>query len=163
MTVTVYLELHDLSLSAEVSALPWQAWFRTWIAMVEPNQGKAYEVTLRLTTDAEIQALNSRYRDRDTPTDVLAFATRDDALPLPLEEPEYLGDIIISGDTARRQAMEAGHSLSTEITWLACHGLLHLLGWDHPDEGQLWQMLTQQARCLKAVGLTPPKMPLGLE
>lgn len=156
MTVTVYLELHDPSLSAEVAALPWQVWFRTWIAMVEPNQDKAYEVTLRLTTDAEIQILNRQYRDRPAPTDVLAFATRDETLPLPPEEPEYLGDIIISGDTARRQATEGGHPLATEIAWLACHGLLHLLGWDHADETQLCQMLTQQARCLEAVGLTPP-------
>ncbi|MDR5638761.1 MULTISPECIES: rRNA maturation RNase YbeY [unclassified Thermosynechococcus] len=159
MTVTVYLELHDPSLSNEVAELPWQVWFRTWIAMVEPNQGKAYEVTLRLTTDAEIQVLNHQYRDRDTPTDVLAFATRDDALPLPLEEPEYLGDIIISGDTARKQARERGYSLSIEVTWLACHGLLHLLGWDHPDETQLARMLAQQAECLRAVGLTPPYSP----
>lgn len=108
MTVTVYLELHDPSLSNEVAELPWQVWFRTWIAMVEPNQGKAYEVTLRLTTDAEIQVLNYQYRDRDTPTDVLAFATRDYGLPLPPAEPEYLGDIIISGDTARKQAREGG-------------------------------------------------------
>ncbi|HIK35550.1 MULTISPECIES: rRNA maturation RNase YbeY [unclassified Thermosynechococcus] len=159
MTVTVYLELHDPSLSAEVAALPWQVWFHTWIAMVEPNQDKAYEVTLRLTTDAEIQVLNCQYRDRDTPTDVLAFATRDDVLPLSLEEPEYLGDIIISGDTARRQATEGGHSLSIEMTWLACHGLLHLLGWDHPDETQLARMLAQQAQCLEVVGLTPPISP----
>lgn len=159
MTVTVYLELHDPLLSAEVAVLPWQTWFSTWIAMAESNQDKAYEVTLRLTTDTEIQVLNCQYRDRDTPTDVLAFATRDDALPLPAGEPEYLGDIIISGDTARRQATEGGHSLSTEITWLACHGLLHLLGWDHPDEAQLTRMLAQQAKCLKAVGLTPPTAP----
>ncbi|URR36534.1 rRNA maturation RNase YbeY [Thermosynechococcus sp. HN-54] len=156
MRVTVYLELHDPALPAEVAALPWQTWFSTWIAMVEPNQAKEYELTLRLTTDAEIQVLNCQYRDRDTPTDVLAFATRDDALPLPLGEPEYLGDIIISGDTARRQAIEGGHALSLEVTWLACHGLLHLLGWDHPDDAQLARMLAQQAQCLEAVGLIPP-------
>ncbi|BAY50873.1 hypothetical protein NIES2134_115470 [Thermostichus vulcanus NIES-2134] len=156
MTVTVYLEVHDPALPAEVTALPWESWFRTWMAMVEPTQGKVYELTLRLTTDAAIQALNQQYRDRDTPTDVLAFATRDGALPLPLGEPEYLGDIIISGDTARRQAAERGHTLSIEIAWLACHGLLHLLGWDHPDEAELARMLTQQAQCLEAVGLTPP-------
>lgn len=156
MTVTVYLEFHDPSLPPEVATLPWPVWFSTWIAMVEPSLGKAYELTLRLTSDAEIQLLNGQYRDRDTPTDVLAFATRDDALPLPPEEPEYLGDIIISGDTARRQATEGGHSLSTEVSWLACHGLLHLLGWDHPDEAQLARMLAQQTQCLEAVGLPPP-------
>ncbi len=156
MTVTVYLELHDPSLSAEIAALPWQVWFRTWIAMVEPNQDKAYEVTLRLTTDAEIQILNRQYRDRDTPTDVLAFATRDQTLPLPSEEPEYLGDIVISAETAQRQATAGNHPLLTEVSWLACHGLLHLLGWDHPDEAHLNRMLVQQARCLETVGLTPP-------
>ncbi|WP_298614794.1 rRNA maturation RNase YbeY [uncultured Thermosynechococcus sp.] len=156
MTVTVYLELHVPSLPSEVAALPWNLWFATWIGMVEPKAGKAYELTLRLTTDAELRVLNRQYRDRDTPTDVLAFATRDQALPFPPEEPEYLGDIVISAETAQRQAAAANHPFLTEVSWLACHGLLHLLGWDHPDEVHLSRMLAQQARCLETVGLTPP-------
>ncbi|AUB37577.1 ybeY, putative rRNA maturation factor [Nostoc flagelliforme CCNUN1] len=65
----------------------------------------------------------------------------------------YLGDIIVSVDTAQRQAQQQEHSLPTELAWLASHGLLHLLGWDHPDEESLGRMLKQQVRLLNAVGI----------
>ncbi len=68
--------------------------------------------------------------------------------------PLYLGDIVISVDTANRQATEQGHPLQTELAWLATHGLLHLLGWDHPDETSLLQMLERQAVLLQQIGLT---------
>jgi probable rRNA maturation factor len=66
----------------------------------------------------------------------------------------YLGDIVISVETAYRQAQQQGHSLQTELAWLATHGLLHLLGWDHPDEESLQGMLYQQETLLKLVNLT---------
>jgi probable rRNA maturation factor len=59
-------------------------------------------------------------------------------------EPLELGDIVISLDTAARQAAEHGHSLERELQFLASHGLLHLLGWDHPDEASLAAMLNRQ-------------------
>jgi probable rRNA maturation factor len=68
-------------------------------------------------------------------------------------EPLYLGDIAISIDTAQRQAQQQGHSLKTELAWLAAHGFLHLLGWDHPDEESLTQMLDRQETLLQAIGL----------
>jgi probable rRNA maturation factor len=113
--------------------------------------------------DAEIAALNADWRSKAGPTDVLAFAAQDDDLdgapPLPLPpglmddageaeiqgaEPLELGDIVISVDTAARQAPEHGHSLEQELLFLASHGLLHLLGWDHPDESTLAAMLARQ-------------------
>ena len=86
---------------------------------------------------------------------VLAFAAQEDGpLPLPAElaglgELE-LGDIVISLETAARQAPEHGHSLVEELQFLASHGLLHLLGWDHPDEASLAAMLARQERLLQA-------------
>jgi probable rRNA maturation factor len=68
--------------------------------------------------------------------------------------PLYLGDVVISVDTAHRQAQQQGHSLKTELAWLATHGLLHLLGWDHPDEESLMEMLNQQETLLQIVNLT---------
>ena len=68
-------------------------------------------------------------------------------------EPTYLGDIIISQTTAIRQAEERGHSLTYELAWLAAHGLLHLLGWDHPDDDSLAAMLEQQDVMLKLIAL----------
>jgi probable rRNA maturation factor len=61
---------------------------------------------------------------------------------------------VISIETAIGQAQQQGHALEQELAWLAAHGLLHLLGWDHPDDEQLQQMLQQQATLLQTIGLT---------
>ena len=90
---------------------------------------KDYEVGLRLTTDREIHALNRDYRGKNKPTDVLAFAQREG--PAGALHPELLGDIVISVDTARKQAKKG---LAAELLHLASHGLCHLLGYDHRDD-----------------------------
>lgn len=141
---------------------PWQQWLAQWLGMmgVDWSPINAYELTLTLTTDGEIQALNRQYRHLDRPTDVLAFATVDDSLPLGPEllaqDPLYLGDIIISLDTAQRQCHHHGHGLQEEIMWLVAHGFLHLLGWDHPDEAQLQAMWQQQQQLLQGIGWQMP-------
>ena len=141
----------------------WEKWFQRWVETLytELPAAKGYELSLRLTDDTEIQSLNAQYRQKNQPTDVLAFAALEVDYPqLPIEllesMPLYLGDIVISVDTAQRQAQQQGHSLTTELAWLAAHGLLHLIGWDHPDEPSLLRMLNQQEKLLKAVGLNLP-------
>ena len=95
--------------------------------------------TLRIVSDRNIRALNRRYRDRDRATDVLAFP----ADPVPAEllsgaESDYLGDLVVSAETAARQARDAGVELGDEIRVLAVHGYLHLLGYDHErDRGEM--------------------------
>ena len=89
----------------------------------------AYEVALRLTDDATIHELNRTYREKDKPTDVLAFAQRKG--PGGALHPELLGDVVISVDTARAQAKRGLHA---ELLHLASHGLCHLLGYDHRDD-----------------------------
>ncbi|MEB3336185.1 MAG: rRNA maturation RNase YbeY [Leptolyngbyaceae bacterium] len=153
--------------SDRISTQTWENWFQRWLELLQLTSSNylplhpdhAYEVTLRLTNDQEVQALNAQYRSLDQPTDVLAFAALEVDCPQPEDElaatlPLYLGDIVISVDTAQRQAQQQGHSDQTELAWLASHGLLHLLGWDHPDEIRLGQMLDQQKRLLQAVGFT---------
>jgi probable rRNA maturation factor len=128
----------------------WADWFADWLATpdLELPPAIGYEISLRLTDDAEIQSLNAQFRRIDRPTDVLSFAALETDFPPPPEEiepmPLYLGDIVISIDTAAKQAEEHGYSLEKELAWLATHGLLHLLGWDHPDEASLLKMLHQQ-------------------
>ena len=150
------LSSHD---NSPIAAQTWQSWFEHWMTVLRSALPPApkFELSLRLTDDVEIQTLNAQYRHMDKPTDVLAFAALEVEFPQ-LEEmlmlqPLYLGDIVISVDTARRQAQQQGHSLSTELAWLAAHGLLHLLGWDHPNEESLQQMLEQQAFMLETVGM----------
>ncbi|NJK40441.1 MAG: rRNA maturation RNase YbeY [Acaryochloridaceae cyanobacterium SU_2_1] len=140
----------------EISHAPWPDWFNQWFVYLGPDLSpmQAYELSLRFTNDAEIRSLNALYRHQDRPTDVLAFACLDLETPLILEteEPLELGDIVISVETAARQATQHQHSLSQELVWLASHGLLHLLGWDHPDQAQLDRMLAQQDQLLQQIG-----------
>ncbi|MFN0251168.1 MAG: rRNA maturation RNase YbeY [Kofleriaceae bacterium] len=103
-----------------------------------------FEVVLRLTTDAEIHALNRDYRAKDKPTDVLAFAQREG--PSAKLHPTLLGDIVISVETARRQAKRG---LEKELLHLASHGLCHLLGYDHRDDDEEKVMNARAAKLRK--------------
>lgn len=144
--------------SGDVSDQTWEDWFTCWLNALQPrlSSTQSYELGLRLTNDAEIQSLNAQYRQKDQPTDVLAFAALEVDYPQPEEstDPLYLGDLVISLDTAQKQAEERGHLLREELAWLAAHGLLHLLGWDHPDEESLQDMLHQQEALLQTIGLS---------
>ncbi len=82
-----------------------------------------------LVSDRKISQLNKKYRGKRGPTDVLSFEAGQD---------DYLGDIIISVETAKRQAEELGHCLERELKILMIHGFLHLLGYDHEtDRGEM--------------------------
>ena len=154
---------------------PWHTLLSRWLEQLADElppelKSPGYSLGLSLVGDAEIAALNADWRDKPGPTDVLAFAAQDDDLdgapPMPLppglmadddeasddqagdSELLELGDIMISLDTAARQAGEHGHSLERELLFLASHGLLHLLGWDHPDDDALAAMLNRQESLL---------------
>lgn len=167
----------DLSLSGAPDDLEreevWQDHLSAWLellapALPPPLRADSYSLGLTFCDDAEISALNGEWRGQAGPTDVLAFAIQDAPIPLPPMEPDpergdalpggvplELGDIVISRDTARRQAEAEGHSLSRELLFLASHGLLHLLGWDHPDAPSLAAMLARQEELLTATAHLP--------
>lgn len=155
--VAVFGEAMD-AVAAIASPYRWQAWIHTWLTHLSPSLSPigAYELSLQFTTNRTIQQLNREYRQHDRPTDVISFAALDDA-PLPpavLEEiPLNLGDLVVSVETARRQATENGHTLLEELAWLVAHGLLHLLGWDHPNEQELQAMWDMQRSLLALVDL----------
>ena len=115
------------------------------------------EVDITIVDDEEIHQLNRDYRGVDRPTDVLSFALDEDDE----DEPELLegqlhllGDIIISAETATRQAEEFGHGLEREIVYLAVHGLLHLLGYDHMVEEDKVIMRAKEEEALSAINLS---------
>ena len=94
--------------------------------------------TLVLVGDDRMRRLNRRFRGFDRPTDVLSFPAENGKFPEDDEDSTYLGDIVISVDTARRQALRRGSTLPRELRVLALHGLLHLLGHDHEtDRGEM--------------------------
>lgn len=164
MSIDLYLEQNPAIAGADaITTQEWQQWFNVWLAHLQQGaNGANYEIALRLTDDDEIQKLNAQYRHQDRPTDVLAFATLEADIPeLPPAlvmdaeiEPIYLGDIVVSATTAAVQAQERDHSQRYELVWLAAHGLLHLLGWDHPDEPSLERMLEQQDVLLSLINFS---------
>jgi probable rRNA maturation factor len=104
------------------------------------HQKPQAEVSVVLVTNDYIQELNLEYRGLDQPTDVLSFAMADEApgeaVILPEEAPELLGDIYVSIERTVEQAAEYNHSFVRELCYLAVHGLLHLLGFDHQTTEQ---------------------------
>ncbi len=108
------------------------------------------EVSVTLTDNAGIRALNLEYRGKDSATDVLSFPMFDET-----DERAILGDIVISLERALGQANEYGHSLEREVAFLTVHSVLHLLGYDHElGEQEEREMFTKQEEILKEMGLT---------
>ena len=121
--------------------------------------GKLYgvenaELSVTLTTDEKIHALNKKYRGIDRATDVLSFAFRESDEPEILGETvEILGDIIISIERAEIQAADFGHSFLREIIFLEVHGLLHLLGYDHIEDADRVEMEAEQDFVMAELGI----------
>ena len=113
------------------------------------------EVSLMLVDDQRIHALNLEYRGVDRPTDVLSFALQEESDEEPDSELEddMLGDIVISAERAREQAGEYGHSFEREIVYLAVHGTLHLLGFDHEEEKDKEEMRSKEEAVMALLGL----------
>jgi probable rRNA maturation factor len=118
---------------------------------IEPHT----EVSLVLADDEYIHTLNLQYRGKDCPTDVLSFALNEGEEPEVIDGPEevLLGDIIISVETAARQAAEYGHSLERELAYLTVHGILHLLGYDHMTEEEKQEMRHEEEHVLSLLGI----------
>jgi probable rRNA maturation factor len=105
------------------------------------------EINVAIVDDPEIHILNRQFLEHDYPTDVLTF---------PLESPEengqLVGDIVVSWDTARRNAEELGLSPEGELLLYVVHGTLHLLGFDDTDQEVAGQMRWAERNCLESLG-----------
>ncbi|MBW7858530.1 MAG: rRNA maturation RNase YbeY [Leptonema sp. (in: Bacteria)] len=103
-----------------------------YIAQTESvNQSAQFELSVSFIDDTSIQKINHEFRNKDQPTDVLSFSQFEgESTPTP-DNVQPLGDLVISIETAQRQAIEIGHSLEFEVTRLLVHGLYHLIGYDH--------------------------------
>ncbi|UOQ47415.1 rRNA maturation RNase YbeY [Gracilibacillus caseinilyticus] len=119
------------------------------------------ELSVTFVDNNEIKLLNKQYRGLDKPTDVLSFALEEEA-----EEeikikgadiPIALGDIIISVDKAEQQAQDYNHSYDRELGFLALHGFLHLLGYDHMNPDDEKKMFLKQEEILNGFGLSREK------
>jgi len=115
----------------------------------EAGADEEASASLVLVGEKRMRALNNLFRGQDVPTDVLAFSAGESVSP---EDRGYLGDIVISVDTARQQAGERGFDLESELCVLTLHGFLHLLGHDHETDGG--EMRRLEYRLRRKLGIT---------
>ena len=115
---------------------------------------KSSALSISFVDDEEIRELNRAHRGKDKPTDVLSFPLLEDG-DLHFGE-RLLGDVVISVDTARRQAADYDASLEAEINRLLIHGVLHVLGHDHEDRAESEKMRAEERRLAQAIGLSWP-------
>jgi probable rRNA maturation factor len=113
------------------------------------------ELSVVITDDREIRELNRVFRHKDRPTDVLAFAMREGEPVGSSRAPgkksgEILGDVVVSVETARRQAHQQGRPLAAEMRLLVAHGLLHLVGYDHQSDNDEAIMTAETERLCRA-------------
>lgn len=119
-----------------------------------------FELSITIVNNEDIKKINKKYRSIDRATDVISFAIEDndDDFDVLLEGidtsfPRLLGDIFISINKVREQALEYGHSFERELSFLVVHGFLHLNGYDHQTETEKKEMFGLQEKILKEYGL----------
>ncbi len=112
------------------------------------------EVSVTFVTNERIRVLNKEYRNKDSVTDVLSFPQYDQLFSEPRSS-DYLclGDVVISLDRAKEQAMDFGHSFEREVVYLTVHSILHLLGYDHLLEDEQRTMRAKEKDILKALNI----------
>ncbi len=108
---------------------------------------EAGELSILLSDDGHVAALNSRFRHADGPTNVLAFAAG---------APGLLGDVIVARETTVEEARAQGKALAAHLSHLVVHGTLHLLGFDHQSDEEARRMEATEIRVLAALGIADP-------
>lgn len=127
-------------------------------ALQHQNAPEDCALTIVITDNDEVAALNSQYRGVDAPTDILSFPA--DAPPITIpDEPPYLGDMIIAFPYASAQAEREGHVLDDSLALLVVHSCLHLLGYDHDTPETRAEMWEAQAEILEALHIPAHYLP----
>jgi probable rRNA maturation factor len=117
------------------------------------------ELSVRLTGDEEVRALNSRWRGRDKPTNVLSFPMADERdliLANVVEQELLLGDIILARGVCEREAADKNIPVERHAAHLLVHGTLHLLGYDHHGDAEAAEMEQREVRALARLGIASP-------
>ncbi len=132
---------------------PAEADIQCWVeAALHHEQRDNTELTVRIVDEAESEALNSRYRDKDYPTNVLSFA-----YDIPDEvEMNLLGDLVICAPVVQREAQEQGKTEQAHWAHMIVHGVLHLLGFDHLNDSDAQDMERHEIAILAELGFPDP-------
>ena len=120
---------------------------------------RSVEISVTLTGDEEVRALNAKWRGKDKPTNVLSFPMADehDLMRANVSSAELLlGDIVLARGVCEAEAADKGVTVEDHATHLMVHGTLHLLGYDHHEDGEANDMESREVRALKRLGISNP-------
>lgn len=146
--MTVELQIQN---ACSVADLPADEVFERWVGAALQNLDNAI-LTIRLVDAEESRELNSRFRNKDKPTNVLSFPAE---LPPEVDLP-LLGDIVICAPLVMQEAEEQGKSAEAHWAHLSIHGVFHLLGYDHQDEDEAREMESLETQILDTLGFSDP-------
>ena len=145
-------ETVDVQYAMAVDGRPGEDTIRQWVLQALPEQKKEAELTVRIVDEAEITALNHRYRGKDGPTNVLSFPYEG----IPGVATELLGDIVICAPVVASEAVAQHKPLDAHWAHIVVHGVLHLLGFDHQHDDHAHQMEAREAELLASLGYANP-------
>lgn len=120
---------------------------------LEMERAQSCQLSLLLTGDEQVRELNREFAGDDHATDVLSFSLREGEPFVSGDDTNRLGEVIVSFETATRQAEEAGHEVENEVAHLLVHGVLHLLGYDHVEPEDETKMRMHERRVLSELGI----------
>lgn len=143
--VTVQLVTAEQGVPAEDDILHWAGY---------ALDGKEGEITIRITDEHEMRALNHRWRNIDSPTNVLSFPLHDAGSPL-------LGDIAVCAPVLRQEAAQQGKAVNAHWAHIIIHGILHLMGYDHGNETDAEFMETKETAIMQDLGFPDPYLQDG--
>ena len=142
----------DIQYAISSDGLPGEEQIRHWVRHVLQEKAAVAELTVRIVDTAEITALNSRYRNKDGPTNVLSFAYE----PMPGVEAALLGDIVICAPVVMEESIAQEKPLEAHWAHMVIHGVLHLLGYDHRHDLEAGEMEEIETALLGDLGFAGP-------
>ena len=149
MTINTQVEVENASSSSQI---PRHAEILRWVAAAAADTGRPCSVYVRIVDADESQQLNTQYREKPRPTNVLSFP-----LDAPLEDgSQLLGDLVVCAEVVEREAVEQQKQPSDHWAHLLIHGTLHLLGYDHVEEADAEQMENLERSLLAQFGISDP-------
>lgn len=142
----------DIQIATEDEHTPSESAFRTWVAAALPPSMHDAELTIRIVSPEESEALNAQYRGQQKPTNVLSFpADLPEEIDLPL-----LGDLVICAAIVKAEAKTQNKTLEAHWAHMVIHGTLHLLGYDHIEDHDAEEMEALETKLLSALGFPAP-------
>jgi probable rRNA maturation factor len=147
----------DLQNDATLASVPRKQEFQKWVAAALQETYNELEQTIRIVDETESRDLNSRFRDKDSATNVLAFPSDSGLLDY-----DCLGDLVICAPLVVAEAAAQGKPVEAHWAHLVVHGMLHLQGFDHNNDDETAQMEALEIRILNFLGYTNPYNDSGI-